>query len=97
MLNHDIKPSRTKLHPRRKLRKPEARPNVRRVLQFIADWWPALFTGVAATGLSSFLYLGSFLTFKAGYVGYGLGFLLGGLATNAMPPAIVWGAMRWIK
>ena len=70
---------------------------VRRALQFIADWWPALFTGVAATGLSSFLYLGSFLTFKAGYVGYGLGFLLGGLATNAMPPAIVWGAMRWIK
>ena len=69
----------------------------RRVLQFIADWWPALFTGVAATGLSSFLYLGSFLTFKAGHVGYGLGFLLGGLAINAMPPAIVWAAMKWIK
>ena len=82
--------------PGEKLESPKPDP-ARQVLQFIADWWPALFTGVAATGLSSFLYLGSFLTFKAGYVGYGLGFLLGGLATNAMPPAIVWGAMKWIK
>ena len=69
----------------------------RQVLQFVADWWPALFTGVAATAHSSFLYLGSALTFKAGHIDYGFGFALGGLATNAMPPAIVWTTMKWIR
>ena len=66
-------------------------------VQFIANWWPLLSTGIAATALASSLYVASALVFKAGVIDYGLGFALGGLATNAMPPAIVWAAIKWIK
>ena len=69
----------------------------RRTLQFIANWWPVLFTGAAATALASSLYVASALVFKVGVLDYGLGFALGGLTMNIIPPAIVWAAMKWIK
>ena len=69
----------------------------RRKIQFVTNWWLVLFTGAAATAIASFLYVGSALVFKAGQLDYGFGFALGGLAINAMPPAIVWAVMKWIR
>ena len=63
-------------------------------LQFVADWWPALFTGAAATALASFLYVGSALAFTEWRLDYGIGFAAFGLFINAFPPAIVWAAMK---
>ena len=57
----------------------------------LAHGWNLLIGGSAA------VVLGSALTFKAGHIDYGFGFALGGLATNAMPPTIVWATMKWIK
>ena len=34
-----------------------------RTLHFVATWWPALFTGAAATAVASFLYVASALAF----------------------------------
>ena len=68
-----------------------------RKLQSVADWWPVLFTGAAATAIASFLYVSSTLLFIAGRLDYGLGFVLAGMTFNAIPPAIVWAVMKWVK
>ena len=72
-------------------------PRPRKGLQFVADWWPALFTGTAATALASPLYVASALAFKASATDYGTGFAAFGLFINALPTAIVWAAMKWVR
>ena len=67
------------------------------MLQFVANWWPVLFTGAAATAMASSLYVASALLFIAGRFDYGFGFAFAGLAFNAMPPAIVWAVMKWVR
>ena len=69
----------------------------RMVLQPLINWWPVTFTAVAATALASSLYVAAALVFQAGRIDYGLGFALGGLAMNAMPPASVWAVMKWVR
>ena len=68
-----------------------------RTFQFVATWWPVLFTGAAATALASFLYVASALAFIQAHLDYSIGFGTFGLFINAMPPAIVWATMKWVK
>ena len=68
-----------------------------RVFQTLINWWPVTFTAVAATGLASALYVSAALVFQADRIDYGLGFALGVVAMNAMPPFGVWAVMKWVR
>ena len=68
-----------------------------RTLHFVATWWPALFTGAAAIAVASFLYVASALAFTQAHPDYSIGFGAFGLFINAMPPAIVWATMKWVR
>ena len=68
-----------------------------RKVQFVAQWWPVLSTGIAATALASFLYVASALAFAEWRLDYGFGFTFFGMFINTFPPAIVWAAMKWTR
>ena len=68
-----------------------------RMTQFVAQWWPVLFTGAAATVLASFLYVATVIALTQGRFDYVAGFAAFGLLINSFPPAIVWASMKWIR
>ena len=91
-----MNPSRTE-HPTTTGAQDPRPSRPRKGLQFVADWWPALLTGAAATALASFLYVASALAFTKSQPGYGFGFAAFGPFINALPTAIVWAATKWIR
>ena len=68
-----------------------------KIVRFVGNWWPVIITGIAATGISSFLYAAAALAFIGAQFDYGFGCALFGLFINAFPPVIVWAAMKWTR
>ena len=66
------------------------------LLRFLIDWWPVLYAGISATALATIVYIAAAVAFIDGAPGYGTGFALFGLLINAIPPAIVGAAKKWI-